>query len=248
MVCSEQDIIKAAGWIANAKHLVAFTGAGISVESGIPPFRGEGGIWSKYDPSILDIDYFFKHPLESWEVISKIFYSYFIDALPKAAHYLLTRMEKEGILKAVITQNIDNMHQEAGMYEVIEYHGNSKQLKCSTCGARYELTEVGLDILPPRCPSDQQVLKPDFVFFGEGIPPDAASKSVEEVSRADLLLLIGSTGEVMPAGMLPSIAKSTGARVIEINPSHTVFTESVTDLFLQGPAAEVSRLMDSYLF
>jgi NAD-dependent deacetylase len=248
MGCSEQDIIKAAGWIANAKHLVAFTGAGISVESGIPPFRGEGGIWSEHDPSILDIDYFCKHPSESWEVISKIFYNYFLDARPNPAHYLLARLEQEGMLKAVITQNIDNMHYEAGNREVIEYHGNSKWLKCSHCGVRYEISEVSLKTLPPRCSSDDEVLKPDFVFFGEGIPPDAASKSVEEVSQADLLLLIGTTGEVMPAGMLPSIAKSNGARVIEINPSHTVFTDSITDLFLQGPAGEVSRLMDSYLF
>lgn len=248
MICSEQDIIRAAGWIANAKHLVAFTGAGISVESGIPPFRGEGGIWSQYDPSILDIDYFFKHPLESWEAISEIFYSYFLDARPNAAHRLLARMEQEGMLKAIITQNIDNMHQVAGNSVVIEYHGNSKWLRCSSCGERYDISEVSLESLPPRCSSDETVLKPDFVFFGEGIPPAAASKSVEEAERADLLLLIGSTGEVMPAAMLPSIAKSTGARVIEINPSSSSYTDSITDLFLQGPAGDVSRVMDSYLF
>ncbi|MEA3463113.1 MAG: NAD-dependent deacylase [Bacteroidota bacterium] len=248
MVCSEQDIIKAAGWIVNAKHPVAFTGAGISVESGIPPFRGEGGVWSKHDPSILDIDYFCKHPSESWKAIAEIFYHYIMDASPNAAHYLLARMEKEGLLKSVITQNIDNMHQEAGSREVIEYHGNSKWLKCSQCGERYEVSGVKLDPLPPRCSNDQEVLKPDFVFFGEGIPPEAASKSVEEVSRADLLLIIGTTGEVMPAGMLPSKARSHGARIIEINPSNSAFTESMTDLFLQGPAAELSKLMDSYLF
>ncbi len=248
MVCSEQDIIKAAGWIVNAKHLVAFTGAGISVESGIPPFRGDGGIWSKHDPSILDIDYFCKHPSESWEAIVEIFYHYILDASPNPAHYLLARMESEGMLKAVITQNIDNMHSEAGNREVIEYHGNSKWLRCSHCGERYELSKISLEPLPPRCSSDQEVLKPDFVFFGEGIPPDAASRSVEEISRADLLLIIGTTGEVMPAGMLPSIARSNGARVIEINPSRSLFTDSMTDLFLQGPAGEVSNLMDSYLF
>jgi NAD-dependent deacetylase len=248
MGCSEKDIIKAAGWIVNAKHLVAFTGAGISVESGIPPFRGEGGIWSKHDPIILDIDYFCKHPSESWEGISKIFYNHMLDALPNPAHYLLARMEKKGMLKAVITQNIDNMHQEAGSCEVIEYHGNCKWLKCSHCGERYELSEVLLEPLPPRCSNDQEVLKPDFVFFGEGIPLEAASRSVEEVSRADLLLIIGTAGEVMPAGMLPSIARSTGARIIEINPSRSVFTDSSTDIYLEGPAVEVSLLMDSYLF
>ena len=248
MVCSEQDIIKAAGLIAEAKHLVAFTGAGISVESGIPPFRGEGGIWSKHDPSILDIDFFCKHPLESWEAISKIFYHYFIEASPNPAHYLLARMEKEGMLKAVITQNIDNMHYEAGNRTVIEYHGNSKWLKCSFCGERYELSEVSLDPLPPRCSMDNEVLKPDFVFFGEGIPTEAASRSVDEISKADVLMIIGSTGEVMPAGMLPSIAKSNGATIIEINTERSAFTDVMTDLYLQGPAGELSLLIDSYLF
>ena len=248
MICSEQDIIKAAGWIANADHLVAFTGAGISVESGIPPFRGEGGIWSRYDPSILDIDYFNGHPQKSWETIADIIYNYFIDARPNAAHRLLARMEQENMLKAVVTQNIDNMHHEAGNREVIEYHGNSKWLICKKCGARYEISETSLETLPPRCQDDQEVLKPDFVFFGEGIPADAASRSVEEVSRTDLLLLIGTTGEVMPAAMLPSIAKSNGARVIEINPKSSSFTSSFTDPLLQGPAGEVCSLLNSYLF
>jgi NAD-dependent deacetylase len=157
-------------------------------------------------------------------------------------------LEQEGMLKAVVTQNIDNMHHEAGNREVIEYHGNSKWLKCSHCGTRYEISEVSLESLPPRCSNDEEVLKPDFVFFGEGIPEDAASKSVEQLSRADLLLLIGSTGEVMPAAMLPPIAKSNGARVIEINPFSSSYTGSLTDLLLQGPAGEVCSLMDSYLF
>lgn len=248
MSCSEQEIIEAAGLIANAKHLVAFTGAGISVESGIPAFRGEGGIWSQHDPSILDIDYFCAHPSESWEVISKIFYQYFQNALPNPAHLLLARLEREGMLRSVITQNIDNMHHEAGNSQVIEYHGNSKWLKCSHCGERYEISSISLDTLPPRCNEDSEVLKPDFVFFGEGIPPNAASRSVEEISMADVLLIIGSTGEVMPAGMLPSIAKSNGATVIEINPRRSSFTESLTDLFLQGPAGAVSQELEAYLF
>ena len=248
MIGSEKEIIEAAGLIVNAKHLVAFTGAGISVESGIPPFRGEGGIWSQYDPSILDIDYFSSHPSESWEVISKIFYTYFLDAIPNPAHFLLAKLEMKGMMKAVITQNIDNMHQEAGSVKVIEYHGNSKWLKCNHCGERYEISTVSLDQLPPRCLADQHVLKPDFIFFGEGIPAGAAGRSVEEIEAADVLLIIGTTGEVMPAGMLPSIAKSNGARIIEINPQQSSFTNSLTDLFLQGPAAKISEQLDSYLF
>ena len=248
MNCTEQEIIKAAGLIANARHLVAFTGSGISVESGIPAFRGEGGIWSKHDPSILDIDFFCSNPADAWQAISEIFYQYFQGARPNPAHYLLARLEKKGMLSAVITQNIDNMHQEAGNTRVIEYHGNSKYLKCSQCGERYEISAVSLEVLPPRCKEEGEVLKPDFVFFGEGIPPEAASRSVEEVSMADVLLIVGSTGEVMPAGMLPSIAKSNGAVVIEINPNISNYSEYLTDLFLQGPAGEVSKELESYLF
>ncbi|MCK5068438.1 MAG: hypothetical protein KAR16_13410, partial [Bacteroidales bacterium] len=171
-----------------------------------------------------------------------------LDARPNPAHYLLARLEREGMLRAVITQNIDNMHHEAGNSKVIEYHGNSKWLKCSQCGERYEISTISLDLLPPRCKEDREVLKPDFVFFGEGIPPDAASRSVEEISGADVLLIVGTTGEVMPAGMLPSIAKSNGATVIEINPSRSSFTDTLTDLFLQGPAGQISSELDSYLF
>jgi NAD-dependent deacetylase len=248
MIGSEKLIIEAASLIANARHLVAFTGAGISVESGIPPFRGEGGIWSRYDPATLEIDRFTSDPSGSWEVISKIFYEYFRDAAPNAAHYFLARLEKKGMLRSVITQNIDNMHREAGSSEVIEYHGNSKWLVCNRCGERYRISDVSLHPLPPRCAQDRAVLKPDFVFFGEGIPSLAARRSVEEVSMADVVLIIGTTGEVMPAGMLPSIAKSNGARIIEINPQQSGYTYSLTDIFLQGPAGEICKQLDSYLF
>ncbi len=245
---AERTIIEAAGLISNAKHLVAFTGAGISVESGIPPFRGEGGIWSRYDPRNLEIEYFSSHPERSWKVISEIFYDFFMEAKPNHAHNLLARLEKEGILRSVITQNIDNMHQEAGSNEVIEYHGNSKWLICKDCGVRYGIEEVSLDTLPPRCKVDHSVLKPDFVFFGEGIPPEAARRSVEEATLADVMLIIGTTGEVMPAGMIPSIAKSSGSKIIEINPKRSAFTSYLTDLFLKGPAAEISAQLESYLF
>jgi len=245
---NEKKIIEAAGLIANARHPVAFTGAGISVESGIPPFRGEGGIWSRYDPTVLEIDNFTSDPCRSWEVISKIFYEYFVDAEPNDAHYLLARLEQKGMLGAVITQNIDNMHQMAGSSEVIEYHGNSKWLLCDQCGERYDISTVKLEPLPPRCSEDHHVLKPDFVFFGEGIPPEAARRSVEEVSMADLLIIVGTTGEVMPAGMLPSIAKSNGATIIEINPRPSGYTYVLTDLFLEGPAGKICKQLDSYLF
>jgi len=128
------NIEKAAKIIKSAKHVTAFTGAGISVESGIPPFRGDGGIWGKYDPKILDLPYFLANPLDSWIVIKEIFYEFFGKAKPNNAHKMLAEMESLGWLKAIITQNIDNLHQEAGSKNVIEFHGNSKILVCTNCG------------------------------------------------------------------------------------------------------------------
>lgn len=248
MATEEKNIITAAGWIANSQNLVAFTGAGISVESGIPSFRGKDGLWSKYNPEALDIQYFNSNPANSWKVIFEIFYHFFLEAKPNQAHGLLSQLEHKGILKALITQNIDNLHQEAGSKAVIEYHGNSKYLICPACGARHPVAEINLKPLPPRCQSDHSVLKPDFVFFGEGIPEEAASRAVDAASKADVLLIIGTTGEVIPANMLPQIAKSAGARVIEINTQASEYTPTITDLFLKGKAGEISSHLETFLF
>lgn len=227
--------------LRRSQHTTAFTGAGISVESGIPPFRGEGGLWNKYDPYVLDIDYFYSHPEEAWKVIREIFYDFFGKAQPNQAHIVLAQMEKAGLLSAVITQNIDNLHQLAGSKTVYEYHGNSQRLVCPRCGKKSAVSEINLDILPPRCPDDQTVLKPDFVFFGEGIPPLAARKSDEEAAKADVFILIGTTGEVMPAALIPRMAKNNGAVIIEINTGESAYTHDITDIYIQGKAAEVMQ-------
>ena len=129
----KKDLKLAAEWIAKSKHLSAFTGAGISVESGIPAFRGEDGIWNEYDPDILDINNYLSNPKETWPVIRKLFYQYFKEAIPNEAHRMLSSLESRGFLKSIITQNIDNMHQEAGSINVIEYHGNSNWMVCTQC-------------------------------------------------------------------------------------------------------------------
>ncbi|MFZ5941688.1 MAG: SIR2 family NAD-dependent protein deacylase [Bacteroidota bacterium] len=236
---SGSAITEAAELISNARHLLAFTGAGISVESGVPPFRGENGIWNKYDPEVLDIEYFSLFPERSWKVIREIFYEHFRSVEPNPAHYFLAQLQKTGLLKALITQNIDNLHQKAGSTGVIEYHGNSFYLRCTHCGKKFESSEFDITTSDPRCPNDQTILKPDFVFFGEAIPEDASVRAMEEALRADVLLVIGSTGEVYPAGALPKMARNNGARIIEINPQRTTFTHSVTHLFLQGKAGEI---------
>jgi NAD-dependent deacetylase len=227
---------EAAKLIKNSKKTVAFTGAGISVESGIPTFRGPDGLWSKYDPEILDIDYFLAHSKESWEKIKEIFYDYMQNVKPNAAHYFLADLEKEGLLQAIITQNIDNLHQEAGSKNVIEFHGTSKKLICMNCYKKYESDEIDLNDLPPTCPKCWGLLKPDFVFFKESIPKKALETSLELAQTCDLMIVIGTTGEIQPASQIPVIAKQNGAEIIEINIEKSNYTDTITDIFLQNRA------------
>lgn len=238
-------IEKAAEIIQNGNHVTAFTGAGISVESGIPPFRGENGLWNKYNPRILDISYFKSNPEDSWRLIKEIFYDFFGKADPNRAHTGLAEMENEGYIDAIITQNIDNLHQEAGSNEVYEFHGNSRELVCTNCSNRTKATEIDLEQLPPRCEQCDNVYKPDFIFFGEAIPEPARTRSFQESEIADVFLVIGSTGEVVPASQIPFIAKRNGATIIEINTNHSNFTREITDVFLQGKASQmVDRLVE----
>ena len=233
-----EDIEKAINLIVNSKYTFAFTGAGISVESGIPPFRGENGLWSKYDPNILDINNFHLNPAESWKVIKEIFYDFFGEAKPNKAHYVLADLEKLQLLKSVVTQNIDNLHTVAGSNKVYEFHGNSRMLVCPGCSKKYVASEKINEIVP-MCDYCNQVLKPDFIFFGEGIPEDAYRKSVEAAGRAEVVIVIGSTGEVYPAANIPQYAKQNGAKIIEINPEKSLFTRTITDVFLKGKASVI---------
>jgi NAD-dependent deacetylase len=234
-----KNIIEAAELLKKAKFATAFTGAGISVESGIPPFRGENGLWSKYDPKVLDINYFHTNTKDAWKVIRELFYDFFGKAKPNSAHTTLAEMEKMGIIKALITQNIDNLHQKAGSKEVYEYHGTAQTMVCIKCGTKYHSADIDLSNLPPLCKGCNGVLKPDFIFFGEGIPPEAAQKSAYASQKSDVFLIIGTTGEVMPASMLPQTAKQNGAKIIEVNVESSNYTNHITDIFLQGKAGEI---------
>ena len=238
---------QAAEILKNSKHTVAFTGAGISVESGIPPFRGSNGLWSKYDPIVLDIGYFHKNTNEAWKVIRELFYDFFGKAVPNAGHQVLAKWENEGLIKSVITQNIDNLHQEAGSKTVYEFHGTASTILCLSCGAKYPSGQVEMQVLPPKCPKCDGILKPDYIFFGEGIPEEANIKSFEEADKCDVFIIVGTTGEVMPASMLPHTAKKNGAKIIEINPDASHFTHQLTDVHLKGKAGEVLPLLDKQL-
>lgn len=234
----QEALDAAAALLSSAHHAVAFSGAGISVESGIPAFRGVSGIWSRYDPACLDIETFHAHPENAWPVIKEIFYDFFGRAEPNPAHSALAQMEQDGLLSCVITQNIDNLHQRAGSRTVIEFHGTSRRLVCTHCGRLQDFSRKIFDVMPPRCLCGG-VLKPDFVFFGEPIPWQAHSRSVRETEEADLWLVIGTTGEVQPASWLPYQAKQHGAVVIEVNVEPSAFTDRVTDIFLCGKAGSV---------
>lgn len=225
------------------KHITVFTGAGISVESGIPAFRGENGLWQKYDPYFLHIDYFLNNPKKSWELNKKLFYSMFTESKPNKAHKLIAELEKAGIVDTIITQNIDNLHQEAGSKNIYEFHGTYKKLVCMDCGEKTNYKQKYLKELPPRCVKCNGILKPDYIFFGEGIPNKAYQASIRETEIADVFLVIGTTGEVTPASLIPNIASKNGAIIIEINTKKSNFTDKITDYFLKGKATEVMDIL-----
>ncbi|PIE68944.1 MAG: RNA polymerase subunit sigma [Deltaproteobacteria bacterium] len=232
--------------LQQSRHCVVFTGAGISVESGIPPFRGTDGLWSQYDPTCLDISFFHAHPREAWKAIREIFYDFMGTARPNKAHQGIAALEQQGLVKAVITQNIDNLHQEAGSTTVYEYHGTTRTLSCLGCGTTIDAAQADLQVLPPRCGKCGQVMKPDFVFFGEAIPEEPARLSMQHTNKADCMLIIGTTGEVMPACLLPRMAHENGCFMVEINTQPSAYTKDITDVFLQGKAGEVvSQLVEA---
>ena len=238
-----QEAIKT---IKNAKALVAFTGAGISVESGIPPFRGAGGLWERYDPSAIDINFFYSNPKESWREMKKIFFDSMGQAQPNAAHKVLADWERKGLLKGIITQNIDNLHQRAGSVNVKEFHGTINYLICTGCGKRYALSEADLNVEMPSCKDCGAVLKPDFIFYGEAINPKVYQESLDLAYSADVMLVIGTSGEVMPACSLPLTAKQNGAKIIEINTLPSTYTDSISDFYFERKAGELFEDIAKY--
>lgn len=225
--------------IKRSKYIVAFTGAGISAESGIPTFRGNDGLWKRFRAEDLATpDAFSRNPRLVWEwyvwrmeLISR--------AKPNEAHMVLADMEKKGIIKSVITQNVDGLHQRAGSSKVIELHGSIWRVRCFNphCVYKQELKQLPNDI-PPKCPICGNYLRPDVVWFGESLPNDAWSKATEEARRSDLILVIGTSGVVMPAAMIPMIAKENNAVVVEINIKPSALT-NIADVFIQGGASAV---------
>jgi len=230
----------AAEIIAGSAFTVALTGAGMSVDSGIPDFRSSGGLWERFDPMVYaHISSFISNPALVWEMIHEM-NSVVLTANPNAGHLALARLESLGHLHGVITQNIDGLHQEAGNTDVVEFHGNGRRLVCLDCGQSYRTVDYPQNSSKaPQCSKCGSILKPDFVFFGESIPQRAFLRSTEMAEKAEVMLILGTSATVTPANMLPGIAHQYNAKLIEINLKPTQLTGRLTDIFLQGSTSDV---------
>ncbi|HHE46291.1 MAG TPA: NAD-dependent protein deacylase [Bacteroidetes bacterium] len=225
-----------------SKRIVVFTGAGISAESGIPTYRGAGGMWTKYDPDkYASIDYFRKDPSYYWRFFRDVRHDVMNEAEPSAAHRATVELERWGRLSAVITQNIDGLHQKAGSTRVLELHGNTTRFYCFDCRTPYDMPAVRRILehqLPPLCEKCGGVLRPDVVLFGEMLPVDVIDEAQRETQLCDLLVVIGSSLVVYPAANLPYQAKLSGAKLVIINMDPTPL-DSVADLCIHRSAGEV---------
>ncbi len=233
----QERIERAAQAIRNSRKTIALTGAGISAESGIPTFRDPGGLWDRYDPEeYATIDAFLRDPSKVWQMMRD--FTELKTAQPNPGHYALAQLEQMGLLGCIITQNVDNLHQASGSQDVIEFHGNMRQVVCQSCDKIRPLAEVSLETLPPYC-SCGGVFKPAGVFFGEPIPSRALFRSYEEAQSCELILVIGTSAVVYPAAAMPGVAKEAGAQVIEINPEPTELTDAISDFIIRDKAGVV---------
>jgi NAD-dependent deacetylase len=241
----ENDIERAARVILNSRYVTALSGAGISVESGIRPFRGPGGLWTERgEPPMDGYQRFMKDPKKHWEEIVQRrgttgeFSRTIGEAQPNAAHVALAEMEKIGILKYLITQNIDNLHIKAGSIKVAEIHGNTQKLRCIECNQRYSRDEISLDVLPPRCPKCRGIIKTDTVMFGEPIPPDVLRICQRESMKSDCMIAVGTSAFVFPAAGFPIEVKRAGGTLIEVNLYESDLSP-LCDISLRGKATDV---------
>lgn len=247
----QDDIDRAAVLVAEARYVVAMTGAGMSVESGIPPFRGPGGLWTKYgEPPMDGYQRFLADPRRSWEErldqdgpMRELFET-LEKARPNPGHLALAELERMGVLRCLITQNVDDLHRAAGSNAVAEIHGNCALTRCIDCGRRYRNETVSLAELPPRCSGCGGILKSDAVFFGEPIPADVLDRCFAETERCDCMVVVGTSATVYPAAQFPLSVLERGGRLVECNPYPTEIT-GVCAVSVRAPAGEaLPRLIE----
>ena len=220
-----EDIGRLFSLIQNAGHLVALTGAGVSTLSGIRDFRGKNGLYNEMDAEkIFDIEYFEKDPSLYYTQAGSFIYN--IDEKePSIVHLVLGELEQKGFLKALITQNIDLLHQKGGSKKVIEIHGSPRLHYCLRCaGVRVSFEEAAAVVQKgemPKCPKCGRVLKPAITFFGESLPADALTQAVNESQKADLMLVLGTSLTVQPAASMPRYTLDSGGKIVIVNNMHT---------------------------
>ena len=230
-------IKEVAGLLRRAEIAMALTGAGISVESGIPAFRGAQGLWERYDPAeYASIEAFRSDPCKVWDMLKELD-ELVMSAQPNPAHQALARLETLGCLSSVVTQNIDGLHQAAGSRHVVEFHGSGRRLRCLNCGRKVRRNEIMLNEMPPRCGCGG-LIKPDVVFFGEPIPERAAMTAFALASSCQVMLVVGTSAIVAPASHLPIMAKRAGAKVVEINLEPSQLSQGVSDYLIQANASQ----------
>jgi NAD-dependent deacetylase len=243
---TEVRIEQVAKTIQTYRNVVALTGAGISAESGIIPFRGPGGLWEKFDPEEFGtLEVFMKNPVKSWEFF-KFLSVAMLNAQPNAAHVALAEMEQKEFLKSVITQNVDGLHQKAGTKTIVEFHGNHNQFICLRCKKITPAENISLENVPVHCGCGFP-LKPNVVLFGEMLPVDALKKARQHAEHCEIMLVIGTSAQVFPASQIPIIAKSKGALIYEINCESTPLTSYISNGILLGKAGEILPQLASML-
>ena len=243
------DFERVARVIESSHRVVALTGSGISTESGIPDFRSPGGLWTRYDPSVYaTYEAFINDPTKFWEMSAEL-HPLLEGAEPNPAHIALVELERLGKCEAVITQNIDNLHQEAGSSEVLELHGTYRTgtcLSCSRCFDYQEVQQLALKGVIPVCASCEGTIKPDVVFFGEPLNAAVLQRAIEYAMTCELMLVIGAGLEVFPAASLPSYANRSGAKLVFVNLAATAY-DDIADIILIGKAGEVMpRVVEAY--
>jgi NAD-dependent deacetylase len=243
----KEAIHRAAQLLLSSHYVMALTGAGISVESGIPPFRGPGGLWTKYgEPPMDGYQRFLKDPQKAWEERlslkgpSKEIWETLGVAEPNPGHYAFVELERMGIMRCLITQNVDNLHRRAGSQHLVEIHGNYTLIRCIECNTRFPAAEVPLHNLPPRCPKCNGILKSDTVSFGEPIPPDALEKCFSETQLCDCMIVAGTSATVYPAASFPLAVREKGGNLIEVNLYESEITHLCT-VSLRGPSGNLLK-------